>query len=419
VPRRALALFPCNPQLATRLCDYAFGELAVDEIDALTLSGQSAVNEQVDARPFARRFRLDERFYGRLEQESSLDVLAEAAARDYAVAVFPAGAFNGNGFLLGASLATAVRCVNVSHEGAQRLVVDVPGRGGLDFPSPVAEPSPGWDAEALAQVLRRLEEQAAEVEQLEAASHGERPAAALAHGYPYDLEVFVRYLWAARACRGRRVLEVGSGVGYGAYVLAREAASVVAVEPDAPAVAFSSAVWAPLADGRLSFEQGTVETHGGEGYERIVCFEVLEHVEDPGALLATFRSLLAPGGLLLLSTPDPARFPFRVNEARDLESSPEDLLAQGIWKWHLSGIPPQEGVRLALAAGFDTATVLQPGFAAGPARLAAVRDAPDRAAALRRVDEAVRWSLDDFDVAAEVSPAFSAFSYVLAARRAG
>jgi 2-polyprenyl-3-methyl-5-hydroxy-6-metoxy-1,4-benzoquinol methylase len=60
----------------------------------------------------------------------------------------------------------------------------------------------------------------------------------------------------------------------------------------------------------------------GESFDSIVSFETIEHVEDDEELIAEFRRVLRPGGLLLLSTPNAAvtspdrvvRNPFHVRE---------------------------------------------------------------------------------------------------------
>jgi SAM-dependent methyltransferase len=39
-------------------------------------------------------------------------------------------------------------------------------------------------------------------------------------------------------------------------------------------------------------------------FDLITCFEVIEHVTDPGAILAQIRSLLADNGVALISTPN-------------------------------------------------------------------------------------------------------------------
>jgi 2-polyprenyl-3-methyl-5-hydroxy-6-metoxy-1,4-benzoquinol methylase len=417
VPGRALLLFAGNVHLARRLLAYSAEALAGYELDALTLAGQAAVHEALDAAPIASRFVLDEPLYGRVSGDGTVAVLEEAAARGYDLAVFPISDFKGNAFLLGACLAPVVRGVNTL-PGERPLAVDVPGRGSALAPPAPAYPAPGWDGGELATVLEGFTDGAAALDELAAASGGERPTAALAQGFPYDLEIFVRYLWAARASAGCRVLEVGSGIGYGAAVVARSAGEVVAIEPDPASIAFSRALWEPASDGRLRFVEGDVGAVGSLGtFDRIVCFEVLEHLDDPAAALADFAAALNPGGLLLASTPDPPRFPFAVNRARSLDATAEELQAQGVWKWHLSGIPPDDAVAWSLAAGFDSAQVLASTYVTGHERLAAVRAAADVRAAAQVVDASIPWRLDDFDVTAERSEAFSGYSYLLVARR--
>lgn len=57
----------------------------------------------------------------------------------------------------------------------------------------------------------------------------------------------------------------------------------------------------------LRFEQADVTALDhlpDAGFDVIVSFETLEHVEAQERMLAGFRRLLAPGGLLLISSPD-------------------------------------------------------------------------------------------------------------------
>lgn len=49
-------------------------------------------------------------------------------------------------------------------------------------------------------------------------------------------------------------------------------------------------------------EKNAVE--GAQKYDMITCFEVLEHVKDPARLLKLIEGVLAPGGYVLISTPD-------------------------------------------------------------------------------------------------------------------
>src|SRR5690606_41239170 len=56
------------------------------------------------------------------------------------------------------------------------------------------------------------------------------------------------------------------------------------------------------------FRPGSIpdpELLAGEGpFDVVVCFEAIGHVEDHDAVLQLARQRLAPGGLLLISTPD-------------------------------------------------------------------------------------------------------------------
>ena len=43
----------------------------------------------------------------------------------------------------------------------------------------------------------------------------------------------------------------------------------------------------------------------GGDYDLMIAGELIEHVEEPGAILDAARDVLAPGGLLVLTTPNP------------------------------------------------------------------------------------------------------------------
>lgn len=125
-----------------------------------------------------------------------------------------------------------------------------------------------------------------------------------AENYWYRRHLAV-YEWIARRVSGRRVLDMASGEGYGAATLARFAASVTAVEPNAEA--FEHACLRYRAP-NLSFERGIVELFGSPGScDAVVFLQTIEHVQEPPAVLAHLRSLLAPGGTLYVSTPNVLR----------------------------------------------------------------------------------------------------------------
>jgi SAM-dependent methyltransferase len=110
------------------------------------------------------------------------------------------------------------------------------------------------------------------------------------------------YEWIAPRVAGGDVLDMACGEGYGSDVLARRASSVIGVDgnPDAHE-------HARLRYGRpgLSFERGLVETFGSASqFDAVVFLQTIEHVQDAAAVLAHFRSLLRPGGVAFVSTPN-------------------------------------------------------------------------------------------------------------------
>lgn len=112
------------------------------------------------------------------------------------------------------------------------------------------------------------------------------------------------YDFSVPLCRGRRVLDLGCGSGYGAARVAEVAASVHAVDVSPEAVAYASSNYArPNArfsvirpDTELPFEDGQ--------FDVVLSFQVLEHVQDHDAYLAEAARVLVEGGTLVLITPD-------------------------------------------------------------------------------------------------------------------
>ncbi len=110
------------------------------------------------------------------------------------------------------------------------------------------------------------------------------------------------YEWIGARVVGGRVIDMACGEGYGSDVLARSAASVVGVDANPEAYEHAQLRYRRR---NLRFERGIVELHGDPGgFDAVVFLQTIEHVHDPVAVLAHHRSLLAPGGVAYVSTPN-------------------------------------------------------------------------------------------------------------------
>ena len=112
-----------------------------------------------------------------------------------------------------------------------------------------------------------------------------------------------RYVFAEPWCRGKDILDLACGAGYGTAYLAGIARRVVGVDVSEDAIEYARGRYAApnaeyvVADAAaLPFETAS--------FDAVCSFETIEHVADREAYLAEVARVLRPAGTYIVSTPN-------------------------------------------------------------------------------------------------------------------
>ncbi|MDJ0979397.1 MAG: bifunctional 2-polyprenyl-6-hydroxyphenol methylase/3-demethylubiquinol 3-O-methyltransferase UbiG [Erythrobacter sp.] len=107
----------------------------------------------------------------------------------------------------------------------------------------------------------------------------------------------------AKPLAGKSALDIGCGAGLLCEPLARLGADVTGVDASAENVSVAAA----HAEGvglDIRYMAGEVGKLDIGAFDLVTCVEVIEHVADKRAFIADIAARLAPGGLLVMSTPN-------------------------------------------------------------------------------------------------------------------
>lgn len=135
------------------------------------------------------------------------------------------------------------------------------------------------------------------------------------------LEHMHRYLLAAPLTRGKDVLDIACGEGFGSFHMAGEAASVVGVDISGEAVAHAAAKYRR---DNLQFRVGSCAAIplADDSVDVVVSFETIEHHDQHEEMMLEIRRVLRPCGILVISSPEKREYsdltayqnPFHVKE---------------------------------------------------------------------------------------------------------
>lgn len=108
--------------------------------------------------------------------------------------------------------------------------------------------------------------------------------------------------------KGKDVLDIASGSGYGSYIIGESAKSVVGVEIDKPSVAYAKRNYSRP---NVSFVKGSAESipQPDNNFDVVVSFETIEHIKNYKKFVEEVKRILKTDGVFIVSTPNDLEFP--------------------------------------------------------------------------------------------------------------
>lgn len=156
---------------------------------------------------------------------------------------------------------------------------------------------------------------------------GERMIPELNEGYAFYYEHISRYLFTSQFTNGKRVLDMGCGVGYGVDIIATNGnpLSILGFDIDNETIEYAKAYYQKstkikfIKDDVLNFSNIPKQT-----FDIVTCFEVIEHISEQEKVLNNIVNSLNESGILFISTPNKYTYPDG-NQFHKLELYPEEF----------------------------------------------------------------------------------------------
>jgi 2-polyprenyl-6-hydroxyphenyl methylase / 3-demethylubiquinone-9 3-methyltransferase len=156
---------------------------------------------------------------------------------------------------------------------------------------------------------------------------------------------------------GKTALDVGCGAGLLTEPLARLGAQATGVDA-APENAGAATAHAALSGLDIRYVAGELELLEAATFDLVTAMEVVEHVTDPAAFVGALAARVAPGGLLVMSTPNRTALS-RLAMVGVAEAT--GMIPRGTHDWD-KFLTPEELTALVEAAGLRVTDVTGLGF---------------------------------------------------------
>ncbi len=119
------------------------------------------------------------------------------------------------------------------------------------------------------------------------------------------LEHYHRYALALELVKGKSVLDLACGEGYGSYMLSKYATAVLGVDLSNEVIAHAKRKYANKTE-NLRFQQGSASKLSlqDSAFDVVVSYETIEHLYEQSEMLKEIRRVLKPDGILIISSPN-------------------------------------------------------------------------------------------------------------------
>jgi len=116
-----------------------------------------------------------------------------------------------------------------------------------------------------------------------------------------------RYAFALESVKGKKVLDIACGEGYGTNLLSKIAGHVTGIDNESTVIDNAKTKYN---SSNLLFKTGSILQIPAESnsFDVITCFETLEHLNDHEKILTELKRVLIPGGILFISTPEKSNY---------------------------------------------------------------------------------------------------------------